>query len=380
MFSSNKAHLIRVLPTSTAMFFKEANYLVSNLMNAYQAIGIMSGSSLDGLDICAATFQKGTKWGFQMDAFVAVPFPDDLYHQLLNCRSLSGESLHRLDIQLGLWLGGQVVDFMNENRLNPVVIGSHGHTVFHQVDHHLSLQIGNGHAIAEKTGVPVVADFRQQNVLLGGHGAPLVPIGDILLFEEYDAWINIGGIANATIRTKKGFEAGDIVPANQVLNALANKLGFPFDEGGQFAQQGKLNRNWHNYLGSIDFFEKPFPKSISNEWVKKELLDSLPETNPEDALFTYTSFMASQIAGILPEETKRALVTGGGALNTFLIDQLKAERSEVDFEVPEEDLIQSKEALVFAFMGLLRHQGEVNCLASYTGSNKDISAGVVYMP
>lgn len=350
-------------------------------MKAYQAIGIMSGSSLDGLDICAATFKHDQSWSYRLDHFKTCPFPSEIYRRLFNCRSLSGLELHLLDIELGKWIGDQVRQLIDDLGLHPALIGSHGHTVFHQVSRGLSLQIGNGHAIAQGSGLPVITDFRQANVLNGGQGAPLVPIGDALLFAEYSACINIGGIANVSIRKGSEVLAGDIVPANQVLNRLSQALGYDYDDCGNIARKGKINPEWLSYLNSLSFFKRPFPKSISNEWVQKEFLDSLPDCSTEDALHTFAHFVAERIAECLDlEKGTRVLITGGGALNTFLIELIAIKRPELVFEVPNLDLIQSKEALIFAFMGVLRWIGENNCLATYTGANKDLSAGVIYMP
>jgi anhydro-N-acetylmuramic acid kinase len=350
-------------------------------MKPTQAIGIMSGSSLDGLDLCAATFSYEDRWQFQIDAFETIPFPTQIKNELQQARDLNGEKLHRLDIRLGQWIGMAVVDFVAKNKLSPTLIGSHGHTIFHQTNEGLSLQIGNGHAIANASGITTICDFRQQNVLLGGQGAPLVPIGDLYLFEEYDAFINLGGIANITVKKGQEILAGDVVPCNQVLNKLSQKLNEPFDKGGVLASQGKKDDEWYEKLSGIPFFKQEFPKSISNEWVASTFLDHLPDIAPIDGLCTFTHFISDEISRVLSlHKAQKVLVTGGGAFNSYLIRLLEDRSSERRIVVPDDTLVQAKEALVFAFMGLLRVNEQVNCLTSYTGSKKDHSAGVIFLP
>ena len=350
-------------------------------MNEYIAIGIMSGSSLDGLDLCCARFgKKGDFWSYEIEAHATYNFDTALSEKLKNARSLSAIELAKLDIALGNWIGDQSVDFINQEKVTPMLIGSHGHTVFHQIEHSLSVQIGNPHAIAQKTGLKTIADFRQQNVLAEGNGAPLVPIGDLLLFREYDAFVNLGGIANLSIKQNK-ISGGDVVPCNQVLNAIVSKLGLSYDEGGNIARSGKVDASWLEILRQDPFFEKKLPKSISNEWVEERFLKTLPQQSPEDQLCTFTHFIAEQLSVYLKEaNVTKVLLTGGGAHNSYLIDQIRDRLQNTDIVVPEDALIDAKEALIFAFMGVLRNLNLTNCLGSYTGANKDISAGVVYLP
>jgi anhydro-N-acetylmuramic acid kinase len=351
-------------------------------MNEFNAIGIMSGSSLDGLDLCCAHFCRDNElWTFSIDAFSTVEFIPSLYNKLKVVRTLSALELSKLDIALGKWIGDSTRSFIREYGLSPNLIGSHGHTVFHQVDHFLSVQIGNPHCIAESTGLPVVADFRQQNVLHGGQGAPLVPIGDLLLFPDYDVHINLGGIANLSIKTQKGIVAGDITPCNQVLNKISNRVGKPFDDQGLLAKSGSVNHNWLDKLVQHPFYKKPIPKSIANEWVNENYLQRLPDLPSADLLCSFNHFIADRISeAINLAQGKKILVTGGGAYNSFLLSLLNERLHNAEIVVPDHSLIESKEALVFAFMGGLKMSGEVNCLASYTGAKKDISAGVVYLP
>jgi anhydro-N-acetylmuramic acid kinase len=351
-------------------------------MNAMQAIGIMSGSSLDGLDICAAEFSKAKNWSFKILALETIPFPNEMSILLASSRNLSGEDLVRLDVDLGEWIGRNTDHFIQKHHLKPEIIGSHGHTVFHQPERHMTLQIGNGHAIAKTCNLPVVADFRQQNVTHGGQGAPLVPIGDLHLFTDFEVCINLGGITNLSFKSgKTKIIAGDVVPCNQVLNSFAAKLGKEYDFGGEIARSGSIIWDWLQYLNDIPFFKKELPKSMSNEWVAENVLNRVPEFQPKDLLFTYCQHIAQQISLALTNLSKgKTLITGGGAYNTFLVECIKSSCPQLEIVVPEKEIIEGKEALIFAFMAILRLKNQINCLASYTGANKDLSTGVIYLP
>lgn len=351
-------------------------------MNDLNAIGVMSGSSMDGLDLCAVNFDLvNNQWQYDILAAETVSFPEKLMSQLNSVRTLSGQELSQIDIELGIWIGDALNEFIKANHLTIDIIGSHGHTVFHQVDRKLSLQIGCPQAISQRTQLKVVSHFRQQNVLYGGQGAPLVPIGDLLLFSDYQVCINLGGIANLTIKERDSCIAGDIVPCNQVLNALANRLGLPFDRGGELARTGKLDHKWLKMLQDDEFYKKPLPRSISNEWVYDQYLSQLPEINTEEALHTFSHFIVEEISKYIPVDGYcKVLVTGGGAHNDFLIENIRSLRPLASFEVPSIDLINQKEALIFAFMAVLKINHLPNCLSSYTGASKDLSTGVVYEP
>jgi anhydro-N-acetylmuramic acid kinase len=351
-------------------------------MKEYQAIGIMSGSSLDGLDICAVKFTYESKqWSFSFLASEVFPFSDSLLAQLQKVRALSGLELTQLDMELGTWIGQKVNHLIKTNDLTIDVIGSHGHTVFHQIDERFSLQIGNGQVIAQSTDIPVVADFRLQNILLGGQGAPLVPIGDWHLFHDFDIYINLGGIANVTIKREDQLMAGDVVPCNQVLNALSTRLGFSYDDKGRFARQGKLLEDWLNALKANNFYKQALPKSISNEWIHNTYLQNLPDADTKDLLHSFSTFIAHEITDLIPDQhPQKVLVTGGGAYNDFLIDLIQKQRPLARITVPPSQLIDFKEALIFALMAVLKLENLPNCLASYTGAKKDLSTGVVFFP
>ncbi|MFT5569215.1 MAG: anhydro-N-acetylmuramic acid kinase, partial [Cyclobacteriaceae bacterium] len=310
-------------------------------MKANQVLGVMSGSSLDGLDLCLAEFWFTDQWCFAIVATSTISFPEDLKVRLSTCRSLSGERLTSLDIELGNWVGDQINSFISSTGTSPTLIGSHGHTVFHQVEKGFSLQIGHPQVISSKTGIPVVGDFRQKDLQLGGQGAPLVPIGDLLLFQDKVACLNLGGIANISIKKDAHIIAGDLIPCNQVLNYLAMRLGHVYDDQGLLARQGKTHTVWKQQLSQIEFFSQPLPKSISNEWTETKFLHAIPKGETVDLLYTYTQFIASEICGVLQEHSAGlVMITGGGAYNTFLIDSMKAMLPNNFFEVPQPELIE----------------------------------------
>jgi anhydro-N-acetylmuramic acid kinase len=280
-------------------------------------------------------------------------------------------------------MGRLTKQFIISNQLKPDFIASHGHTVFHQPNKGFTLQIGSGQSMAIELGLPVVCDFRSKDVALGGQGAPLVPIGDKKLFSGYDACINLGGIANVSFDNEKGERvAFDICPFNMGLNYLANKLGFDYDDAGKNAKKGKLSSVLLEELNQLDYYSQPYPKSLGVEWFNNYCL---PLINDEsipvlDRLHTFSHHVAAQIKitveGI---EGKKVLLTGGGAYNSFVIKVLK-QTCDKSFVTPPGSIIDFKEALIFAFLGMLRMNEEINVLKSVTGAQKDSSSGIIVLP
>jgi anhydro-N-acetylmuramic acid kinase len=355
--------------------------------NSFLLLGLMSGTSLDGLDLAVCQFD----WNPQGPKYTLIKaetreYPSDLHQVLACCTTLSGEQLSVLDIDLGKWMGQQALDFIRSNELKPSHIASHGHTVFHQPHLGLSKQIGNGQAIAIASGLPVITNFREKDVLLGGQGAPLVPIGDKMLFADYTHCLNLGGISNISCDWQGQRIAYDIGPCNLLLNHLAGFRQKPYDEGGKMAAAGKVLPDWWQYLEALDYYHQPYPKSLGYEWVHQHILMKLPQhATPEDLLHTAAKHAAHRIAqdvNALPgPDTTRVLITGGGAFNSFLIQSIREYSSPaIQWTVPEAPLIQFKEALVFAFLGALNLRGEINCLASVTGASRDSSGGILYYP
>lgn len=342
------------------------------------AIGLMSGTSLDGLDICFAEFKKQDQWTFRILKAETLPYSDDWEKRLKNSIHLSAEGLLELNSDYGFYLGQKVREFIVQHQLENIdLIASHGHTVFHQPQRKFTLQIGDGRAIRLETGLPVIYDFRTQDVLMQGNGAPLVPIGDELLFSKYSACLNLGGFSNISLQSDGKRIAFDIAPVNIVLNRLARKLGKDFDENGDLSRQGKINEDLLSRFNSLDFYHQSHPKSLGIEWCNEYIFPALENIEVSDALATFTEHTAQQIANVINTyHIKDTLITGGGASNTFLTEKIKA-KTKSGIVIPEKEIIDYKEALIFAFMGVLRMNNEINVLSSATGSTTDHSSGVM---
>jgi len=353
-------------------------------MKAYKVIGLMSGTSLDGLDIAACRFSEShDKWQYEIVHAETIPYPENMLNQLRHCMEYSGLALHQLHVALGNWMGQKVKHFIAQHHFKPDVIASHGHTVFHQPEKRITMQIGDGHSICLHTNVPVICNFRHWDVLHGGQGAPLVPVGDMHLFEDYTFCLNLGGIANVSFQDGTGKRvAYDICPANMVLNHLAQKAGQAMDEKGAIAASGHEIHNLLEKLDQLAYYHLPYPKSLGKEWVETQfipLLDDAEQTL-KNTMHTSAVHIAGQIHAAIFQHAKEkevsVLVTGGGAYNDFLIQKLKLMGSPaITYIIPPKNIVEFKEALIFAFMGLLRYLNRPNILQSVTGASKDTSSG-----
>ena len=346
----------------------------------FHALGLMSGTSLDGLDICHAFFEKNEvgKWNFKILHASTFPYSETWENKLRNAIHLSAEELFELNSEYGFYLGQKAQEFIEKYSLeNITFIASHGHTVFHQPQKKFTVQIGDGRAIKLLTHIPVIYDFRSQDVLMGGNGAPLVPIGDELLFSEFDACLNIGGFSNISFRENGKRIAFDICPVNIVLNHFAKQLGKEYDENGHFARNGTVNDNLLSALNSIEYYHQNPPKSLGMEWVSEQILPEFKNENPTTILATFTEHAAVQISNIFNKhQIKKVLFTGGGTYNSYLIERIKS-KTQTEIIIPEKELIDFKEALIFAFMGVLRMKNENNILSSATGSSHDHCSGIL---
>ena len=347
-------------------------------MKTYFAIGLMSGTSLDGLDICYAKFQNITNWEFEILKTETIPYSPEWKNRLQNSILLSAEDLLALDKEYGFYLGEKTQEFISKNNITDLdFIASHGHTVFHQPQRKFTLQIGDGRAIKLTTKKPVIYDFRSQDVLMGGNGAPLVPIGDELLFSQYDACLNLGGFSNISLQKNHQRIAFDISPVNVVLNYFAEKLGKNYDENGDFAKNGAINFKILEELNALTFYQKSAPKSLGVEFVNSVVFPLLKDETPENIIATFTEHIAEQIAKVFNDnQLKTVLVTGGGTFNTYLLEKIRG-KSQTELIVPDENIINFKEALIFAFMGVLRVRNEVNVLCSATGSSENHCSGIL---
>ncbi len=345
----------------------------------YYAIGMMSGTSLDGVDLVYVKFNFDKTYTFEILEAETLKYSEYWINTLQNAFNETVHNLADLSLKYGQFLGEQVKLFKEKYKIKNIdFIASHGHTVFHKPAQGFTLQIGDGTSIANITNNKVVSDFRTQDVALGGQGAPLVPIGDALLFSDYDYCLNLGGFSNISFDEAGVRKAYDICPVNIVLNPLAQALGLEYDAGGKLAEKGQLNKQLLNDLNNIIFYQIEIPKSLGYEFVLAFINPILERYKiPKvDLLRTFTEHAAKQIALKL-QSNKRVLVTGGGAYNNFLIKRLKT-LSKAEIIIPDKTLIDFKEALIFAFLGLLRLENKVNCLKSVTGARKDHCSGVVF--
>ncbi len=346
----------------------------------------MSGTSLDGLDIAHCRFTyKSKNWIYEILHTNTLAYSDTLIDQLQGAETASAVELVALDHAFGRFIGQKVQEFVQQHVIQPDFVASHGHTIFHQPDKHISLQLGHGAYIAAHAKLPVVCDFRTLDIALGGQGAPLVPIGDELLFSAYDYCINLGGIANVSYPQNGKRLAFDISACNMLLNRLANSVGKPYDHNGELARSGSLDATLLEALNAPAYFAAPAPKSLGKEWVLEHSLKSVDagKAPVADRLHTVCRHVAQQIQQALPllhEGQHRVLLTGGGAFNLYLVEQIQEQLGpKYKVEVPEPEVVAFKEALIFAFLGVLRWRGEHNCLSSVTGATQSNVGGAVYL-
>ncbi|MCH7407802.1 anhydro-N-acetylmuramic acid kinase [Belliella sp. DSM 111904] len=350
------------------------------MSQTYHIIGLMSGTSCDGLDIAYCRFDHNDGWGFQILEADTVTFPMDLEVKLKRAHLMSGLDLHLLDVEFGKWMGDQVKTFINLHQIQVDAIASHGHTIFHQPQQKLTLQIGNAWALHVASDKPVINDFRMLDVQLGGQGAPLVPIGDQLLFPSFSYCLNLGGIANISMDIDGRRKAFDICPFNILLNHYANQLNLPYDNGGEIAKSGIIIPEILAELNALPYYRQKDAKSLGREDldIYFEILDRNEQNKVEDKLHTLVTHYVFQVKKSISNYTGNMLITGGGAYNEYFIETLrKAFEGQIHIPDAEPTIINFKEALLFAFLGVLRLRNETNCLASVTGANKDSCGGMV---
>lgn len=349
-------------------------------MEIYKALGLMSGTSLDGLDIAYVHFIKNDDepLSFQIIKSETVSYSDSWQQRLKEAYHKEANEIFQLHSDYGHYLGSCVNTFLKKHQIEKLdVIASHGHTLFHQPDKGYTVQIGDARAIQKLNPFPVVYDFRSQDVLLGGQGAPLVPIGDELLFSNYNACLNLGGFSNISFRWKNSRIAFDISPVGTVLNYYAQKLGVSYDSGGEIAKAAGFKQEILEKLNQLEFYSEAGPKSLGIEFVYDKIFPLLDPLDPKEALGVFTEHVAFQIAQILDKyELSSVLVSGGGAYNSYLLSRIE-HHSSGKLILPSQDVIEMKEALIFAFMGVLRIRNEINVLSSVTGAEKDHCSGLL---
>ncbi len=366
----------------------------------YKAIGLMSGSSMDGLDIafCEFTVDKTSPSGsliisnWRLVEAETIPFSQKWRERILLLTEQNALILAQTHTYFGHYLGALVDAFLQKHQLEPDFIASHGHTIYHIPSKRFTLQIGDGAALAALTGYPVICDFRTQDVAIDGEGAPITPIADKNLFPGNDFYLNLGGIANITCNAGGRFIAFDVGGANQLLNALARERGLEYDKDGEIAASGKLQNALFEKLNGQDFFQQDYPKSLSNQWVQQTLITACLQADLalEDKMRTACEHIAFQIARSLwqllqkeafQKKGYRIFVTGGGALNSFLIDCIQKQCMGIapfEFILPEREIINFKEAIMIALMGVLRLENVANCLCSVTGARMDTIGGAIH--
>lgn len=351
-------------------------------MESFISIGVMSGTSLDGLDLVACRFTFSKSWNYEVLKAVTIPYAHKWMNKLSAAAELPAFDLALLNNEFGKFIGKQVAGFCSDLPQKPDLVSSHGHTVFHQPLNRLTLQIGSGPFIAAYSGLPTACDFRSLDVALKGQGAPLVPIADELLFGDYELCLNLGGIANVSFREDGERKAFDICPANMAFNHFIKELGYEYDLDGNLGRTGQVQDELLTLLNGLEFYQQKGPKSLGREWFENEFLPLINsfQLSPADVLRTLYEHVSDQISIAVDCYPKgQILITGGGAHNVFLIE-LFSEKTKHKTKVPSEQLIDFKEAISFAFLGVLRLKKEVNCLKSVTGADHDHSGGTIYLP
>ena len=339
-------------------------------------IGLMSGTSLDGLDIAYCEFSESEGLRYKLLAAETYPYPQQWVDRLSTLEHASAYEYALAHVELGHYFGKCVNRFRKAHPGKVDLVASHGHTIFHQPQLGLTTQIADGDAIAAETGLPVAFNFRTFDVALGGQGAPLVPIGDRLLFGDYDACLNLGGFSNISYEESGLRKAFDVSPCNMALNALARKLGVEYDKDGVFASQGALNEDVLQKMNALEYYHRPAPKSLGKEWYIENFLPLIAGQNPQSMLRTTVEHIAQQVALVVSSQSIRTLlVTGGGAKNKFLVERIAALSPQCSVTIPDHQVVDYKEAIVFALLGYLRVKGQNNCLQSVTGASRDNCSG-----
>ena len=348
----------------------------------YNVIGVMSGTSLDGVDLAHINFEiNDGKWSYKIFECDTISYSNEMISKLKNGIHFNSSELSELNIEYTYLIGNIISEFIVKNNISNLdAVCSHGHTILHQPQNGFTLQIGNLPEIAKITNQKVVCDFRVQDVLLGGQGAPLVPIGDKVLFSEFDYCLNLGGFSNISFEENNERIAFDISPVNTVLNFYANTFGLEYDDKGKISESGNICAALFVELNKLEFYQKSYPKSLGFEFVQEIVLPILENypISTEDKMRTFTEHIAFQIGKILQTKTGKLLISGGGVYNDFLIDRIKNHLPKTEIIIPDEKTIQYKEALIFALLGVLKLRNEINILSSVTGAKQNHSSGEVF--
>jgi anhydro-N-acetylmuramic acid kinase len=353
-------------------------------------MGLMSGSSLDGLDIVFTELQETSgRWNYEIVCADCIEYDKTWEQKLSIAIDLAAKDYQLLHTDYGRFTGQKINEFIDAHQLNHQValVSSHGHTTFHLPEKKMTHQLGDGASIAAETKLPVVSDLRSMDIAFGGQGAPIVPMGEKLLFSDYKYFLNIGGIANISIHKDDEVIAFDVCAANRVLNMLANEKNLAYDDEGKISSQGKTNEQLLEKLNSLEYYQYPYPKSLANSFGTDIVYPLLKSGNisTEDALYTYSEHICLQIKNSLHpfknNELQKLFITGGGAFNLFLIERLQKNLQEINFEIytPSADVIKYKEALIMALLGVLRWREQYTVLASVTGAIRNSIGGALWL-
>ena len=351
-------------------------------MKQFKIIGLMSGTSLDGLDIVYVNFIQDKNWKYEIINSKTYKYEKKWISFLKNISEEKINSIIKIDKDYTKLLSEYILKFINEFSITEIdLLCSHGHTALHQPSNSLTYQIGNLPILAKYINQKVVCDFRVQDIKLGGQGAPLVPVGEEYLFSEYNTLINLGGFANITKRINNNLIAYDICPINIVFNYLSREMELQYDDKGHIASTGKLNEDLYNCLQTLNYYKLDPPKSLGIEWVNEKIhpiLKNFQDVPVKDLMNTFSNHFAFQIAKNIGDQDK-VLITGGGAYNDYLIDRIK-KLTNSKITIPDSNIIEYKEALIFSFLGLLRVLEINNCYSSVTGAKKDHCSGKIFNP
>lgn len=357
----------------------------------YSVIGLMSGSSLDGLDIVFTELQESSgKWTYEIKCAGCLEYDEDWNTKLKSAIDLPAKEYQLLHTEYGKYLGEKVNEFIEMNQLHHKVnlVASHGHTTFHLPEKRMTHQLGDGAAIAAITKLPVVSDLRSLDVAFGGQGAPIVPMGEKLLFPGYQCFLNIGGIANLSIRNENEVIAFDVCAANRVLNMLALERNMNYDDGGKIASGGTIHQNLLTELNALNYYSLPYPKSLANSFGTDTIYPMIKNygLTTEDSLCTYTEHIALQIKNSLEPfslgfEFQKLMITGGGAFNQYLVERMNLLLHPVNFEIyqPPAEVVNYKEALIMALLGVLRWREQYTVLSSVTGAERNSIGGALWL-
>lgn len=356
--------------------------LCSQSDKSMNVVGVMSGSSMDGLDLALVAFSdEEKKWDLQKSDTVALP--DSLKSSLKEIMTFTAIDIARTESHFSNFVAHSITEFLGPSE-HADLIGIHGHTLLHLPEIQTSWQLLNGGMIAEKTNCPVVCDFRNQDLSLNGQGTPMAVIADRDLYPGYDYYINLGGIANMSYQDNGQWVAFDLCPCNQILNHYSQLLGKPYDEHGDMARNGTLNRALLEALLKDPFILGPPPKSIDNTWVKDVVRKDIDLHNLSipDVLHTVVAYISEVISNHINKEKAQVLLSGGGTYNTFLIDKLcsTSQMKKIEFHIPDNETIDYKEAILIAYCAQLRYKGQTNFLSVATGASKDSIGGALYLP